>query len=150
MKKFVRSIAGKTKNLPVAGTVSGVSGLALPASVTAQELGEKARTDKSNSSNATEQQMKIYAEARARRFEEQDRVMTLIANGCEILFLVISVSLFTKAIVHVSKAHKILGTHSLLDLKLIFWAIAFLVLGFAAPGTINWFFASARDMSYFS
>ena len=149
----MKSIARRKMSLRwLAGTVIGASILPPQQSVFAQEPGEKARIDKKISSpnSVTEQQMKSYAEARARQFEEQDRMMTLISNGCEILFLVVSACLFNKAIVSLSKARKIEGTHPLLDLRLILWAIAFLVLAFAAPGTINWFFASARDMSYFS
>lgn len=32
----------------------------------------------------------------------------------------------------------------------ILWGAALITLGLSIPGTVNWFFASARDMSYFS
>lgn len=85
------------------------------------------------------------------RLAELARVEVLlnsIATGLEFLFVGLGLAMVIVALVRLINSQN--GSAPDETCPLLLWGAALVVLGLAIPGTLNWFVASARDMSYFS
>lgn len=83
-----------------------------------------------------------------------EALLNFTANGLEILLLSYGIWMLFRAfrlpgLTAASPAPSV-QTQVSVDWGAVFWAVALILLGLALPGTINWFCASSRDMSYFS
>ncbi|MBX9687138.1 MAG: hypothetical protein K2X27_10575 [Candidatus Obscuribacterales bacterium] len=78
-----------------------------------------------------------------------EALMNILANGCEIVFSVGGLFMLTTAFRQLFQSLNGSAPKKI-NWRLLLWGLALIILGLAIPGTLNWFLASARDMSYFS
>lgn len=78
--------------------------------------------------------------------------LNVAANTLEIVFCGLGVWLILKSFSkdRSSKNYDADSTPIKVDWRLVCWGVSLILVGLTTPGTLSWFWASSRDMSYFS